>query len=59
MSELKDGKHIKLKEYILYVLAVFFYTNMTGMINEYRRTHFRSRPTPSCLTATRSNTGFR
>ena len=39
MSELKDGKHIKLKEYILYVLAVFFYTNMTGMINEYRRAY--------------------
>lgn len=39
MSELKDGKRIKLKEYILYVLAVFFYTNMTGMINEYRRAY--------------------
>ena len=30
MSELKDGKHIKLKEYILYVLAVFFYTKHDG-----------------------------
>lgn len=39
-SLLKDGKNIKLKEYIVYIMAVFFYTNMTGMINEYRRAYF-------------------
>lgn len=38
-SLLKDGKNIKLKEYIAYIMAVFFYTNMTGMINEYRRAY--------------------
>lgn len=37
---LSDGKNIKLKEYIAYIMAVFFYTNMTGMINEYRRAYF-------------------
>ncbi|MCM1114473.1 MAG: MFS transporter [Clostridium sp.] len=37
---LKDGKNIKLREYIVYIMAVFFYTNMTGMINEYRRAYF-------------------
>ena len=29
-------KHLKLKEWILYLMAVFFYTNMTGMIGSYR-----------------------
>ncbi|MDD6021964.1 MAG: MFS transporter [Oscillospiraceae bacterium] len=38
-TAVKNQKNIKLKEYILYMLAVFFYTNMTGMINEYRRAY--------------------
>lgn len=29
-------RHLKLKEWILYLMAVFFYTNMTGMIGSYR-----------------------
>lgn len=29
-------RHIKMKEWILYLLAVFFYTNMTGMVGSYR-----------------------
>lgn len=38
-TAVKTQKNIKMKEYILYMLAVFFYTNMTGMINEYRRAY--------------------
>ena len=34
-----DTKYLKKKEWILYLVAVFFYTNMTGMINEYRRAY--------------------
>ncbi len=35
----QDTKYLKRKEWILYLVAVFFYTNMTGMINEYRRAY--------------------
>lgn len=38
-SALTNNKYIKAKEYIFYMIAVFFYTNMTGMINEYRRAY--------------------
>lgn len=31
--------HLKKKEWILYLMAVFFYTTMTGMVNEYRRAY--------------------
>lgn len=31
-----DKKHIKLPEFIAYCVAVFFYTNMTGMVGSYR-----------------------
>lgn len=27
----QDKKHVRTGEFILYLLAVFFYTNMTGM----------------------------
>lgn len=32
----QDQKHVKIKEFVLYLMAVFFYTNMTGMIGSYR-----------------------
>ena len=35
----KKNGYIKMKEYIAYLVAVFFYTNMTGMINEYRKAY--------------------
>ena len=31
-AQAQEQKYIKMKEFILYLLAVFFYTNMTGMI---------------------------
>lgn len=30
----KSTGYLKIKEWILYLVAVFFYTNMTGMIAE-------------------------
>ncbi len=39
MGVSKKNGYIKMKEYIAYIVAVFFYTNMTGMINEYRRAY--------------------
>ncbi len=37
MSEsVKNEKNVKLSEYVFYLLAVFFYTNMTGMVGSYR-----------------------
>ena len=35
----KSTGYLKMKEWILYLVAVFFYTNMTGMIAEYRRAY--------------------
>lgn len=35
----KQQKYINMKEYIIYLMAMFFYTNMTGMVNEYRRAY--------------------
>lgn len=35
-AQAQEQKYIKMKEFILYLLAVFFYTNMTGMIGSYR-----------------------
>jgi len=32
-------KFLSKKEWILYLVAVFFYTNMTGMIAEYRKAY--------------------
>ena len=31
-----EQKHIKGKEFILYLIAVFFYTMMTGTVGSYR-----------------------
>ena len=32
----QEQKYVKIKEFVLYLFAVFFYTNMTGMIGSYR-----------------------
>lgn len=32
----QDKKHVKTNEFILYLVAVFFYTNMTGMVGNFR-----------------------
>ena len=32
----QEKKYVKIKEFVLYLFAVFFYTNMTGMIGSYR-----------------------
>lgn len=32
-------KNVKMKEFILYLIAVFFYTNMTGMVGSYRNAY--------------------
>ena len=37
--ETQDEKHVKMKEFILYLVGVFFYTNMTGMIGSYRNAY--------------------
>ncbi len=39
-NELKNNRQVKTAEFIAYIVAVFFYTTMTGMINEYRRAYF-------------------
>ena len=31
-----DKKYVKLSEFIIYLVGVFFYTNMTGMVGSYR-----------------------
>ena len=37
MSEnITSKKHVKTSEFVVYLIAVFFYTNMTGMIGSYR-----------------------
>lgn len=35
----QDKKHLKPAEFIAYLVAVFFYTNMTGMIGSYRNAY--------------------
>lgn len=35
----QNEKHVKMKEFILYLVGVFFYTNMTGMIGSYRNAY--------------------
>ena len=32
----EEQKHVKISEFVLYLVAVFFYTNMTGMMGSYR-----------------------
>lgn len=38
-SAAQDKKHLKPAEFIAYLVAVFFYTNMTGMIGSYRNAY--------------------
>ncbi len=35
----RDKKYVKPKEFIAYLVAVFFYTNMTGMVGSYRNAY--------------------
>lgn len=35
----QDEKFVKMKEFVLYLVAVFFYTNMTGMLGSYRNAY--------------------
>lgn len=35
----KDKKYLKPSEFIAYLVAVFFYTNMTGMVGSYRNAY--------------------
>lgn len=35
----QDKKHMKPAEFIAYLVAVFFYTNMTGMVGSYRNAY--------------------
>lgn len=37
--EKNDKKYLKGKEFIAYLVAVFFYTNMTGMVGSYRNAY--------------------
>ena len=34
-----NKKYVKKSEFILYLIAVFFYTNMTGMVGNYRNAY--------------------
>lgn len=36
----KNEKHVKSAEFIFYLVAVFFYTNMTGMVGNFRYNYF-------------------
>ncbi len=36
VQQTKPQKNVKTSEFIFYLLAVFFYTNMTGMVGSYR-----------------------
>ena len=38
-SAAQDKKHLKPAEFIAYLVAVFFYTNMTGMMGSYRNAY--------------------
>lgn len=35
----EDKKHVKPSEFVLYLVAVFFYTNMTGMVGNFRNAY--------------------
>lgn len=37
--ETENQKYVKIKEMVLYLVGVFFYTNMTGMIGSYRNAY--------------------
>lgn len=45
MSELKtvslneNQKHVKKSEFVMYLMAVFFYTTMTGMVGSNRNAY--------------------
>lgn len=36
INAVADKKYVKTSEFIWYLIAVFFYTNMTGFIGQYR-----------------------
>ena len=38
----ENKKHIKTSEYILYIIAVFFYTSMTGVVGANRNTYLNN-----------------
>ena len=35
----QETKHVKTKEFVLYLLGIFFYTCMTGMVGSYRNAY--------------------
>ena len=35
----QETKHLKTKEFVLYLLGIFFYTCMTGMVGSYRNAY--------------------
>ncbi|MBE6748681.1 MAG: hypothetical protein E7557_05560 [Ruminococcaceae bacterium] len=35
-TQKQETKHVKTKEFVLYLVGVFFYTTMTGMVGSYR-----------------------
>ena len=35
-AQAQEKKYVNIKEFIVYLFAVFFYTNMTGMVGSYR-----------------------
>lgn len=39
LSKHEDKKYVNTKEFILYLIAVFFYTDMTGMVGSYRNAY--------------------
>ncbi len=39
LETIEQKKHVKLNEFILYLVGVFFYTNMTGMLASYRNAY--------------------
>lgn len=38
-SQSVDKKYVKTPEFVLYLIGVFFYTNMTGMVGSYRNAY--------------------
>lgn len=38
-ATVQENKHVKITEFVWYLIAVFFYTNMTGMIGSYRNAY--------------------
>ena len=35
----QQKKHVSNQEFVLFLISVFFYTNMTGMVNGYRQAY--------------------